>query len=95
MERETDQQTPEEMHKKIQAASKRKILRRQLELLAEYSRTSGVERIPACSQAMVSLYRELVKAERRALFLPVALLGISLGLLYGVSVKRIQLGQRQ
>ncbi len=56
-------QTIEEMQRKIQVASNRKILRRQLEMLAEYSRTCGVDRAPEASQAMASLHRRLVKAE--------------------------------
>lgn len=56
-------QTREEMQKKIMAASNRKILRRQMELLAEYSRTSGTNKIPASSEAMTSIHKELVKAE--------------------------------
>ena len=54
-------QTIEEMQRKIQVASNSKILRRQLEMLAEYSRTCGVDRAPEASQAMVCVHKELVK----------------------------------
>ena len=57
------EQTRDEMQRNIMEASKRKILRRQLELLAEYSRTCGIKRIPEASQAMVCVHRELLKAE--------------------------------
>lgn len=57
-------QAREEMHKKIMAASNRKILRRQMELLAEHSRTSGTYEIPAASEAMASIHKELIKTDR-------------------------------
>ena len=57
------EQPREEMHEKIMKASDRKILRRQIELLAEYSRTCGTERIPEASQAMVCVHKELVKTK--------------------------------
>ena len=57
------EQSRQEMSEKIMKASNRKILRRQMELLAEYSRTCGVERIPEASQAMVCVHGELLKAE--------------------------------
>lgn len=57
------EQTREEMRKKIQDASSKKILRRQMELLAEYSRTSGVDRIPEASEAMATIHRRLIKTE--------------------------------
>lgn len=58
------EQSREEMHEKIMKASDRKILRRQMELLAEYSRTCGVERAPEASQAMICVHKELVKTNR-------------------------------
>lgn len=58
------EQTREEMKRRIEAASSRKILRRQMELLAEYSRTSGTERIPEASEVMAVVHKRLVKAER-------------------------------
>ena len=58
------EQSKEEMQERIRKASDQKILRRQMELLAEYSRTCGIERIPEASQAMVCVHRELLKAER-------------------------------
>lgn len=57
------EQSREEMHEKIMKASDRKILRRQMELLAEYSRTCGIERAPEASQAMVCVHKELVKTK--------------------------------
>lgn len=57
------EQSREEMHEKIIKASERKILRRQMELLAEYSRTCGTERIPEASQAIVCVHKELVKTK--------------------------------
>ncbi len=57
------EQSREEMHEKIMKASDRKILRRQMELLAEYSRTCGIERTPESSEAMTSIYKQLLKAE--------------------------------
>ena len=52
-----------EMRKRIEKASRRKILRRQIELLAEYSRTSGTDRIPESSQSLVMVHQELTKTE--------------------------------
>lgn len=57
-------QSRKEMKKKIMKASKRKILRRQMELLAEYSRTSGINKIPESSIVMTNVHNELIKAER-------------------------------
>ena len=56
-------QSREDMQKRIKRASNKKILRRQMELLAEYSRTSGIDKIPESSEAMVSVHRQLLKAE--------------------------------
>ena len=58
------EQSREEMHERIMKASDRKILRRQMELLAEYSRTCGIERAPEASQVMVCVHKELVKTNR-------------------------------
>lgn len=58
------EQSREEMHEKIMKASDRKILRRQMELLAEYSRTCGIERTPEASREMVCVHKELVKTNR-------------------------------
>ena len=62
-------QTKEEMHQKIMKASNKKILRRQLELLAEYSRTIGTDRIPESSEAMVSIQKELIRNKRNFIML--------------------------
>ncbi len=96
MEEEKMAQSREEMRKRIMAASKRKILRRQMELLAEYSRTNYEDDcpIPEASQAMVSVHKELVKAER---VLIVRILIAIFGFFYLVksfSVKGIQFIKR-
>lgn len=58
-------QTTKEMRQKIAKSSNRKILRRQVELLAEYSRRAGyADRTPEASMAMVSVHKELIIAER-------------------------------
>ena len=58
-------QSIEDMRKKIMLASNRKIVRRQMELLAESSRTQyySSRPIPESSEAMVSVHKELIKAE--------------------------------
>ena len=57
-------QSREEMRKRIEEASDRKILRRQMEQLAEYSRVNDyAHRAPEASNAMVSVHKELIKAE--------------------------------
>lgn len=56
-------QSQEEMKYKIRKASRRKILRRQLELLAEWCRVSGQEQIPEATKAMILVHRELLKIE--------------------------------
>ncbi len=57
------EQTREEMQRNIRRASNEKILRRQIEMLTEYSRTCGVGRSPEASKAIVSLYRSLLEAK--------------------------------
>lgn len=58
------EQTREEMHEKIQNASNRKILRRQMELLAEYSRMPDYDKhISKASEAMANIHKELIKRE--------------------------------
>lgn len=92
----TDQQVFEANRKDIRVASNKKILRRQLELLAEYSRVSyGQKQIPACSREMAQIYRELVNAETRSILFPVCLLGVGFSILYGLGVKLIKLTNRQ
>lgn len=53
------------MRKKIKAASNRHILRQQMELLTELSRTRYYDICPIAesSQAMAAVHKELVKAE--------------------------------
>ncbi len=71
------EQTREEMQRNIRAASNEKILRRQIEMLTEYSRTFGVDSAPEANAAIASLYRAL--AEAKCLFFVrvfVALLGL-------------------
>lgn len=92
----SNEQTQEANHKFIQDSSNKKILRKQLELLAEYSRIpEGAEQIPECSREMVQLYRELVKTECRSVLLPVGLFGISLSVLYGLGVSLVKFANRK
>lgn len=89
-------QTQSNLHTEIRRASNRKILRRQVELLAEYSRLFiGVESIPECSLAMAKLYPELIKAERIAIVRFLVLIGVLFGLLYGFYVKFVKLFKRK
>lgn len=54
----------ERNHENIKAASNKEILRKQLELLAEYSRVpEGHEHMAECSVAMILLYRELTRPD--------------------------------
>lgn len=85
----------QEIRQNIEAASNKSILRRQLELLAEHSRTFGTSQIPECSAAMVQVYRELVRTERVSKLTALLFFGISLDFLYGVSVKVINLLRRK
>ena len=79
----------------IRNASDKKILRRQLELLAKYS-YNGIQsdRIPEISESMVSIYRELVKAKCRAVVLRVVFFGGLLYTLYRIFIKLTKLFQR-
>ena len=63
------EQSREDMRRNIQRASNRRILRRQMELLAECSRTDYQYTcpIPEASEAMASVHKELIKAENRLL----------------------------
>lgn len=58
------ERTREELHRDIRRASDKTILRRQMELLAEYSRTDGVDRIPEASLVLLEIYRELNKENK-------------------------------
>ncbi len=90
------EQPRKEMRRNIRRASNRKILRRQMELLAEYSRTDYQydSPIPASSEAMASVHRELIKAENRLLMgLLITLFGF-LHLLKRFKVERIQFIKR-
>ena len=90
-----NKQSREEMCRNIQAASNKKILRRQMELLAEYSRLpSGNDKIPECSMVLLEIYRELSKTKRIAFFV-IALLGTLFSLLYSVNVKLVKLFKRK
>lgn len=57
------EQTREEMRANIEKSSNEQILRRQIEMLTEYSRTCGVDRSPEASEAIASLYGWLIKAK--------------------------------
>lgn len=76
--------TLKKLHKQINKSSDKKILRQQMVLLAEYSRTEEAkgERV-AASYGVLDIYRELVKAKCRLAVL-FACLGILGGLLYDV-----------
>lgn len=91
-----NEQSRDEMHERIMLASDRKILRRQVELLAEYSHLPiGTSRIPECSCAMARLYPELVKAEHLSVLRGAALLAVFLGLIYGLNVKLVKFFKRE
>lgn len=83
----------EEIRKNIEASSNKLILRRQMELLAEYSRTQGTDQIPECSAMMVKVHRELSRIDRESKFTALAFLGACFSLLYGVCVKLVKLRQ--
>jgi len=87
--------TQQEIRKNIRAASNKSILRQQLELLAEHSRTHGIDQIPECSAAMAQIYQELVRTERVSKLTALLFFGISFDFLYGVSVKVINLLRRK
>lgn len=88
------EQSEDEMRIKIRRSSNRKILRRQIEMLTEYSRTCGVERAPEACQAISSLHKELFKVENRFLVsCQIALLGF-LYVIKCISVKGIQFIER-
>lgn len=54
----------EHNHESIKSASNKEILRKQLGLLAEYSRwPDGHEHMAECSVAMVLIYRELTRPD--------------------------------
>lgn len=92
----TKEQTQAELHEAIKAASNEEILRKQLELLAEYPRMPyGNSQIPDCSREMVQIYRELVKAKIRAVLLPVSLLGVGFSILYGLGVPFVKFANRK
>ncbi len=84
------EQTREEMRANIEKSSNEKILRRQIEMLAEYSRTCGIDRSPEASEAIASLYGWLIKGKYGffACFL-IAFLGFS-HLIKCIPIKGIQ-----
>lgn len=87
-------QTQEEMKANIRKASNEEILRQQIEMMAEYSRTCGVDRSPEASEAIASLYGWLIKA-KCGLF--VSFLVVFLGffrLIKGISIKAIKFTKR-
>ncbi len=81
----------EEIRKNIEASSNKLILRRQMELLAEYSRTCTTSPIPECSTAMVSVHRELSRIDRESKLTVLVCLGACFSLLYGICVKLVKL----
>lgn len=59
-----EQSIVEHNHESIKSASNKEILRKQLELLAEYSRwPEGHEHMAECSVAMLLIYRELTRPD--------------------------------
>ncbi len=89
-------QSIEEMSRAVKKASNRKILRRQMELLAECSRTDYQYfcPIPEASQAIACIHKELIKTEYLLL---VRILIVLFGFLYlfkRFAVKRIQFVKR-
>lgn len=88
------EQTREEMQRNIRRASNEKILRRQIEMLTEYSRTCGIDRSPEASRAIVSLYRSLLEA-KCLLFVGIGITFFGLShLIKRIPVKGIQLIKR-
>ena len=87
-------QSREEMHKRIRKASNRKILRQQIEMLTEYSRTCGIDRAPEACQAIAFLYRRLVEAEHILLVRILIALFVFLYMFKRFSVKIIELIKR-
>jgi len=85
----------EEIHAKVRASSNKKILRQQLELLAEHSRIRGMDQIPQCSEAMVRVYRELNQGICESILFALLAFGVGAYLLYSVSVKLIKLCRRK
>lgn len=62
---DSEQRIREQNHEEIRKASNRKILRRQMELLAEYSRLPHAQnKVPEASDTMLKIYKELVKTKR-------------------------------
>ena len=85
----------EEIHAKIKSSSNKKILRQQLELLAEHSRICGIDQIPECSEAMVRVAQELNHGIRETILFALLTFGVSFYLLYSLSVKLIKLCRRK
>lgn len=85
----------EEIHAKIKSSSNKKILRQQLELLAEHSRICGIDQIPECSEAMVRVAQELNYGIRETILFALLAFGVSFYLLYSLSVKLIKLCRRK
>ncbi len=74
----------EEIHAKIKSSSNKKILRQQLELLAEHSRICGIDQIPECSEAMVRVAQELNHGIRETILFALLTFGVSFYLLYSL-----------
>ena len=79
------------LHKQINMASNRKILRQQMVLLAEYSRLpEGREYLVPASYGVRDIYRELLKA-KRLFAVGLASFCVLFGLLYGFGIKFVKL----
>ncbi len=83
-------------HRKIVKAGDRKILRKQMELLAEYSRLPYAhEKIPEASAALLDIYRELIKTKYLFVTVFPLLFCAFLNLGYSVTVKHVKLFKRE
>lgn len=88
MRKEKERLEYEDMLQRIEKASNRKILRRQLQLLAEYSRRPcGTDRIPEASKAMLEIYKELSKTKKITLALAFVFLVTGCSLLHSFDLK--------
>lgn len=94
--KEKEGQTREELKQRIKKSSNRKMLRRQMELLAECSRVDYQDfcPMPEASQAIALLHRELVIAEGILLVrILIVLLGLR-HLIKRIPIKGIQFIKR-
>ena len=55
--------TEKQLHEDLKKANDKEILRQQMKLLAEWCRSYSKSEVPAASQAMAEIHKELVKTE--------------------------------